>query len=542
MSRLVFVRSGASVRPADGDVVIPVATLREWGARAGPVRALMAYEEAAIATPELCQAGRPFALALVARLCARGRVSLVDDAGATRTIGASDLIRWAGQLSTEPFTKRALVRRTRERVERELASVAHRAPRRLDSSLPCAFFRTDLSFGVRAGGSVGHIAGVINNLSRLGFQPLFVTTDRVPTVDPVIETHLVCASARFWNYPELPTFVMDEVFGRTAGDLLSQRKVGFIYQRSSLNNFAGVRLAREHQVPLVLEYNGSEVWVSQHWGTGALTHRDLSIRIEDLNFAAADLIVVVSDAVRDELTARGVGAQKILVNPNGVDSERYSPSVDGSAVRRRLGLDPALVLGFIGTFGAWHGAEVLAAAYERLLARRSDLCATTRLVFIGDGPLLPRVRASVDAGAARGHVIFTGLVPQAEGPEYLAACDVLVSPHVPNSDGTPFFGSPTKLFEYMAMGRPIVASALDQIGQVLSHGESAWLVTPGDAEALSHGLERVVDDGALRRRLADRARADAVGRHSWRQHTQRIVDALAVIAGALPSAPLRAVR
>ena len=56
--------------------------------------------------------------------------------------------------------------------------------------------------------------------------------------------------------------------------------------------------------------------------------------------------------------------------------------------------------------------------------------------------------------------VLTGLVPQEDGPEHLAACDILASPHVPNADGTPFFGSPTKLFEYMAMGKGIVASNL----------------------------------------------------------------------------------
>src|SRR5262249_48814404 len=255
----------------------------------------------------------------------------------------------------------------------------------------------------------------------------------------------------------------------------------------------------------------------------------------DLTFAAADLVVVVSDAMRGELTARGVPAAKILVNPNGVDTDRYAPSVDGRAVRQRLGLEQPIVVGFIGTFGAWHGPDILAEAYDRLLARRPDLAASTRLLLIGDGPRLPQVRASVERSAARPNVVFTGLVPQADGPEYLAACDVLISPHVPNADGTPFFGSPTKLFEYMAMGKPIVASDLDQIGQVLAHGESAWLVRPGDATALADGLERVLDDPPLGRRLAERARADAVSRHSWRQHTQRIVDALADVTGSRPA-------
>ena len=330
---------------------------------------------------------------------------------------------------------------------------------------------------------------------------------------------------------------MDDEFGRFAAHVLEARPPGFIYQRHSLNNFVGVRLARRFGVPLVVEYNGSEIWVSRHWSGRPLKYETLSVRIEALNFAAADLVVVVSDPIRHDLIARGVSADKVLVNPNGVDADMYSPAVDGSSVRARYDLGTSLVFGFIGTFGAWHGAEVLATAYNRLVVRRPDLRQATRLLFIGDGPRLPATRAIVDAGPAPANVRFTGLVAQREGPAHLAACDLLISPHVPNVDGSPFFGSPTKLFEYMAMGRAIVASDLAQIGDVLAHGDTAWLVEPGSAESLERGMERLADSAPLRGALSAHARAAAVTRHSWREHTRRILDALIEVAGATPRTP-----
>jgi glycosyltransferase involved in cell wall biosynthesis len=540
MSRFVILRNGAAHQPAADDVVLPANELGAWATRGGPFRTILAHQEAAIVTPALCHAGRPFAFAILARLSSRGPVYMLDESGERQPIAVRDLMRWAGQIAVEPIARASLVRAVRDGVDREFAALGTQPRRVFDPTRGCAFLRTDLSFGVKAGGSVGHIAGVINNLQQLGLQPIFVTTDRVPTVDKAIETHLVCASERFWSYRELPTFVMDDVFGHKADDVLRHRKPGFIYQRHSLNNFVGVRVARQYGVPLVVEYNGSEIWVSRHWSARALAYGDLSRRIEDLNFAAADLIVVVSDAIQQELAARGVSADKVLVNPNGVDVDAYSPAIDGSGVRARHGLGSTLVFGFIGTFGVWHGADVLAEAYNRLIERRPDLRDATRLLFIGDGPRMARVRAIVDGGPAPANVVFAGLVPQADGPAHLAACDVLVSPHVPNSDGTPFFGSPTKLFEYMAMGRAIVASDLDQVGQVLAHGDTAWLVTPGDPGSLHLGMERVADDADLRRRLGDRARSAVVARHSWRRHTRRIIDALTAIAA--PAADRRMVR
>jgi glycosyltransferase involved in cell wall biosynthesis len=136
------------------------------------------------------------------------------------------------------------------------------------------------------------------------------------------------------------------------------------------------------------------------------------------------------------------------------------------------------------------------------------------------------VEARLERHGVRAQAVLAGVVAQQDGPAYLAACDVLVSPHVRNPDGTPFFGSPTKLFEYMAMGRGIVASRLDQIGEVLRHEETALLVEPGDAPALADALARLVADEALCRRLGEAARRDVLASHTWSAHTRRIVEAL----------------
>jgi glycosyltransferase involved in cell wall biosynthesis len=116
--------------------------------------------------------------------------------------------------------------------------------------------------------------------------------------------------------------------------------------------------------------------------------------------------------------------------------------------------------------------------------------------------------------------------PHAEMPEYLAACDVLVSPHGKQADGGEFFGSPTKLYEYMASGRPIVASNLGQIADVLTDGESALLVPPDDPEALARAIVRLIDDACLRARLGRNARAAAEAHHTWRRNAERVLACL----------------
>jgi glycosyltransferase involved in cell wall biosynthesis len=297
-----------------------------------------------------------------------------------------------------------------------------------------------------------------------------------------------------------------------------------LYQRYGAHGYAGASLALARGVPLVVEFNGSAAWLGRHWGE-PLRFEALADRIERVVLASAELVVVVADALRDRLVAGGIPRERILVNPNGVDPDRYSPAVDGSRVRARHGLGGAPVVGFIGTFGPWHGAEVLADAWGRMWARRPDLRGA-RLLMIGGGARLEATRTALERGGAAASAVLTGLVPQEEGAEHLAACDVLVAPHVPNPDGSEFFGSPTKLFEYLAMGRAVVASDLGQIGRVVRHGENGWLVPPGDADALAAGIARLLDDAELRARLGAAARRDAEERWSWRAHVGRTLTAL----------------
>ena len=286
-------------------------------------------------------------------------------------------------------------------------------------------------------------------------------------------------------------------------------------------------IAQRENVPYVCEYNGSNIWISRNWDTVRIPFESLMALIEDANLFAADLIVAVSKPSKDELVGRGVPPERVIVNPNGVDPEIYRPDLDGGPVRRSLGIaDDEVVIAFIGTFGNWHGAEVLADAFGRMLARHPEIGARARLLLIGDGGKMPLVRETLQRSGVIERTILTGTVPQPEAPGYLAAAEIFASPHVPNPDGTPFFGLPTKLFEYMAMGRAIVASNLDQIGEILAHGQTAYLVPPADADALAEGMATLVRNAELRSRLGAAARSCCLAEFTWGQHTRRILDAL----------------
>ncbi len=524
-TRIVVVRGGLPLpEPAAGEVVVSDDEFRAWVVSGRVLRLTGRFDEACLRTERLSTSGRPM-LAWALRLVARGRCVIADADGAEREIEIPLLARWSWQVLREAMSKGSLLRQ----VEREVAALGG-APRARTANVKGpsghpVYLRTDLSFGVRAGGSVGHIAGVLNELAADGEPPIMLTTAPVPTVRAQVEVHHVAVPERFWNFRELPAFALNDVVFDQAQRAIARRPVSLVYQRYSLDNYAGLRLARQLGVPFVLEYNGSEIWMSRHWGR-PLLYEALATRIELLNANGADLVVVVSRAMRDELVRRGVDVERVLINPNAVDPERYSPEVDGSAVRRRYQLEGRTILGFISTFQAWHGSLVLARAFVKLMTDYPEHRESVRLLMIGSGTEADEARRIVAAAGLGEYARFTGLVAQEEGPGYLAACDVLVSPHVPNADGSPFFGSPTKLFEYMAMGKGIVASNLDQIGEILHHGTTAWLVAPDDVAALAAGLDRLIRDAPLRASLGAAARLDVLANHTWRAHVRRTLEAL----------------
>jgi glycosyltransferase involved in cell wall biosynthesis len=488
------------------------------------VQQVWKYREVQFYVPNFEAFPRPFLTAAICRLLSAGKCEYMDAEGQTIKVGIGLLLREFIRFLYENLTFRRAIEKVAQELT-ELEQIVAGSRQLAVNGIP-VYLRCDYAYGYIAGGSIGHIAGIINNLGgALGQTPLFLTTDKIPTVREDIPCLLLRGKTPYRNVRDASSlFFNDAVYSRCK-EILKDKSVSMIYQRSALNAYAGAKLAVELGVPFVLEYNGSEVWIAKKWANRKLKTGDVSQKIEELTFRLADLIVCVSKPLKDQLIEQGVPEEKVFVTPNGVDETRYHPQIDGMPIRRKYGIgSEETVIGFIGTFGAWHGAEVLAKAYVTLCRELGDRA--PRLMLVGDGMRMGEVKAILSQAGVMNRCVLTGIVPQTEGADYLAACDILVSPQIPNPDGTPFFGSPTKLFEYMAMGKAITASDLDQIGEVLEHEKTALLCVPGDADSLSAALRRLTEDKNLRRVLGENAREEVIRHYTWRIITERIVGKL----------------
>lgn len=291
-----------------------------------------------------------------------------------------------------------------------------------------------------------------------------------------------------------------------------------IYERYNLFFLAGVWSARLFGLPLLLEVNGP--LYEERCEHGGLALQRLARWSQRYVWRRASYVLPVTRVLASFAERAGVPSERITVVPNGINLDHFSSAPTTLNAKETLALRDKLIIGFTGFMRPWHGID---RAIEWLASVR-DRFPQAHLLLVGDGPARPALEALTRQLGLASRVTFTGVVDRDRIPAYVAAFDIALQPAVVA------YASPLKLFEYLALGKPVVAPRTPNLCEVLDHGRNALLFEPDDRESFFASLSELARNAELRASLGASARATIDTKQLTWAHNARRVSALIVAA------------
>ena len=283
--------------------------------------------------------------------------------------------------------------------------------------------------------------------------------------------------------PALNQLADMQALERRLDEVLDQVRPDIVHAHSPvLNAIPALRAAHRRGIPVVYE-------VRAFWEDAAVDHgttREGSPRykltrsLETYAFKHVDAVTCICEGLRADIVARGISTEKVTVIPNAVDIEKFPiGNPPDEALKASLGLSGARVLGFIGSFYAYEGLDLLLEALPRILVRAPDV----RVLLVGGGPQEANLKRQAQSLGIADKVIFSGRVPHEQVNRYYDLVDVLVYPR--HSMRLTELVTPLKPLEAMAQGHLFVASDVGGHKELIRDGETGVLFKAGDAQSLA---------------------------------------------------------
>lgn len=367
-----------------------------------------------------------------------------------------------------------------------------------------------------------HIGEMIRAWRKLGYKVDMVSPAGISVCDEVTDSH--CNSKnlhenvyRFMSncIPEL-AFELSEISynyiaAKRLRKALSENKYSFLYERYALFNWSGAQEAKRAGIPLILEVNYTSYTTLYRKRSKFL--KPLAHLINRKVLENADGIVVVSNYLKEHLKSVGISGEKIIVLTNAADPEVFNPDIYKDSSLKDYSFSGKTVIGFAGGFYPWHGLEILIEAFS-IISRKHE---NSILLLVGDGPM----RSSIDKKCyemdLKERVILTGMVSHAQLPSYIAVFDIAVMPHSNE------YGSPMKIYEYMSMGKPVIAPRFGPLEDGITHGVEGLLFEPKNIDELSECLGSLLQDISLRENMGRCGRERIVKRHNWQDNAEAVI-------------------
>lgn len=288
----------------------------------------------------------------------------------------------------------------------------------------------------------------------------------------------------------------------------------FIYERYTLWHSGGLAQARDLGIPFILEVNSPLPEEAKEFR--GLGNESLADGIASLLMQQADGIVCVSEEVSNWVEELRGHREGVWVIPNGVDELLFHP---GNGTRPPpLPQTKSPVIAFCGSFRPWHGLNDLLDAFHLFTQNDSS---GADLLCIGDGPTKADFQERVESLGLSDRVHLTGMIPQHEVGQLLSGCDLAVAPY-PDLDH--FYFSPLKIFEFFAVGLPVIGSNVGQIRSLLGREERGLLYEPGDVQGLAEAMDSVISSLNRGKEYGTSAREWVLANATWKKRVSEILE------------------
>lgn len=359
-----------------------------------------------------------------------------------------------------------------------------------------------------------------------------ITSDRIAQPEEVIHYPLVNKSAYAVKKPILfkwipvfiKIFVKDVLLWRQSKkwSIIHQKpwtneQVAFIWEQHDLFPGPGRKLASELNIPLVTYVHAPVVWEAAKWGVNRYFWGwFLEKFVEARSLGQSDVVACVSNEVAEKLAKMGVDKNKILVSPMAVDPYLFGAYNGNIELRKRLGLENKIVIGWTGSFRSFHGLDLVVKAFDKV----HHMVPESRLLLVGDGFERDSMENLVKELTLTDSVIFAGRQSFAKIPAYVSIFDIAL---VSARSAAGFHYSPLKLREYLAGGKPVLAPRAGEIPQMFTDNFHLKLYEAGDVEELISKLSELINNPEMAQSLAAQGKRYALESSTWDHELDKLV-------------------
>ncbi len=363
-----------------------------------------------------------------------------------------------------------------------------------------------------------HIRGICNALRQDGHK---VDVVSVPGVDVYkLEGVSEKTNSKFFPWSSVSKYIPQILFEIleigynlilywNLKQVIKGKHIDFIYERYALNTFATALIGKKYGIPVIEEINDA---------TGIRRVRKHRIEflakwIETWVFEKSAALITISSEFERILIGRGFPREKVSFVPNAVDPDVFNTALYDHKIRTKLKLENKLVVGFVGSFALWHGVDLVLQIAPELIRKIPNI----HFLMVGSGLKLNDVKNKVSQMGFSNEFTFTGRVDYRDVPQYLNVMDIGL---IPDSNE---YGSPMKLFEYMSMGVVPVVPRLPPIEDVIDHGITGLMFTPGNTSDMVDQITKIYVDSALKKMLSENARAQVAKNHYWHHNAEHLL-------------------